>query len=759
MARHKTFNLILIALTLTLTCSQEAGATKINAKPLPRNGDPAGQANYDRDAKDFLNDAQYNAPVSSRFKRRPDYRDIEKQQKEDDERKAKDAIEAKKAATEAQTVQEKKRLDAHNRSKVEAIEVNNQAVALGSQGKWVEAIAQHEKAIHLDPSHKQYRTNLSAARAAYGDKKLKDGDFSGAASLFRKALYSAPDNAHAAKGLSQALEKCGVDPVDTDARIALGDQLVNANDLEGAYIEFKQAMEVDASAKVLVKLGDLQYRWGQVHHALSCYQQAAIKDPNYGPAQRQLGIIKLLQKDETGAAALLRKAVILDSDDVLAGQTLVDIWRRQVSKNPLNPDFHLGFAGALQLTGDFAGAESEYKKLEMLANSHPGLAEGRASLQKAYLHGRSEKHRKAAETLFSQGLKKEALAEISQAVMAEPRNSRYQFLLGECLEAHGDYKGAHQAYLTCVLIDPEKNKEAAARMKEMQQSGGIQSTAPSAVAQPQQMYRQQPAGFNPTMPQQMMSQPGMAMPPQSMQRNPGYMPQQGGMMTGNGYAQPGMMPMQQPGGMQMMQAGSAQLRPQGYTMPPQGFNRNMYEGAPQAAMRQPAGFPPQQAQQQPPQTYMAQNNQPVNATRNFPNVNADSTIYPQGAPQHNVTVPTNSQMDGATGQQANQDPKLVKVVEAESQKDYMTAVAALREILATDLENSTIHHRLAVNLMAAGRISEAVTEFRISSALKPADKTYADDLARALSIHKRSIMSNNDGRTAGDDANKGGGNE
>jgi len=65
-------------------------------------------------------------------------------------------------------------------------------------------------------------------------------------------------------------------------------------------------------------------------------------------------------------------------------------------------------------------------------------------------------------------LRREALAEINQAVMLEPRNAEYQFLLGECLEANGDYQNAHQAYLTCVLIDPENNKEAAARMKAMQ---------------------------------------------------------------------------------------------------------------------------------------------------------------------------------------------------------------------------------------------------------------------------------------------------
>jgi tetratricopeptide (TPR) repeat protein len=802
----KPLNLVLIALTITLVCSQAASATKMNAKPLPRTNKPSGASNWDRGEKDFENDAQYHNPALSRFKRRPDYRDLEAQKKEEDAKKAADAIEAKKAAEAAQTQAEKKRADAYQKYKQDAIEFNNQGVALGSQGKWTDACAMHEKAVQYDPSNKQYKLNLSAARSAFADYKMKVGDSAGAAALYRKALFAEYSNAHAVKGLSSALEKTGVDPVDADARMALGDQLINSNDLEGAFVEYKQALEIDSSsAKCLVKFGDLQYRWGQVGQALQCYQQAAIKDPTYGPAQRQLGIIKLLQKDETGAAALLRKAVILDDSDVLAGTQLVDIWRRQVAKNPLNPDFHLGFAGALQLTGDYAGAEAEYKKLEMLNANHPGLADGRASLQKSYQHGRAEKHRKAAETLFSQGLRKEALAEVSQAVMIEPRNSRYQFLLGECLESIGDYKGAHQAYLTCVLIDPEKNKEAAARMKEMQSSsptpaqptaGGMhnpqfnpmqQRMAPPQGMPPQGMAQQgmPPQGMAPQGMPQGMPQQGMnpGMPPQGM-------PQQGmpmNMQTPNGFpgqGQPmmssmptGMAPTgMAPTGMAPTGMAPTGMAPQGFVpnmqpvmaqnnfaaMPPQNFqmNKGVFEGAPGSAVAptaasfRPQGFAPNQVAAQPFPTQ--QNAQPMGAqdgTRNSPTGQVDSTIYGGGSANDNVKVPT-----GTGTATTQEDPKLVEVTQAESRKDHMAAVALLRDVVATDLENASNHHRLAVNLMAAGRISEAVTEFRIASALKPGIKTYADDLARALATHKRSVMSNNDGTTTNTEDAKGGGN-
>jgi len=57
------------------------------------------------------------------------------------------------------------------------------------------------------------------------------------------------------------------------------------------------------------------------------------------------------------------------------------------------------------------------------------------------------------------------------------------------------------------------------------------------------------------------------------------------------------------------------------------------------------------------------------------------------------------------------------------------------------MQNAEVHHRLAVNLLAAGQITEAVSEFRIASALSPSKKSYSDDLARALAIHKKSLMS------------------
>lgn len=661
---HKFIYTLSVAMSLHLSLATvQAFATKLNAAPLP----------HERDSKDFSNGEETVIPPSAtRFKRRPDAREVEKQQKADELEAQKNAALAKKQQLEAEAKAQQQQIEAYNKQAQIAIEANNSAVALGKQGRWMEAIAAHEKAVQYDPKNKQFRVNLSAARTAFGQQRLAQKDYSGAASMFRKALSAAPDNGLAGKMLVECMKKSGLDATNADVRIQVGDQLAGANDFEGAAIEYQAAMQLEPSGKTYVKMGDMAYRYGQISTATNWYRQAIIKDPNCGAAHRQLGFLALAQRDNTSAAASLRKAVILDPKDVAAGQQLVEIWRKQVATNPLLAENHLGLAGALQLTGDFVGAESSYRKLEALDPKNPGLEAGRASLSRAYQHAKAEKHKLASTTLYNQGLRREALAEINQAVMLEPRNAEYQFLLGECLEANGDYQNAHQAYLTCVLIDPENNKEAAARMKAMQnQSGMTAQQSQNAISQ----VTNRLTGAN--------SAPSPLATPQ---------------------AQTLPSPLQQ---------AAPQAPAQGMAADTSAVRKNMFEGG--------SGSPA------------------LPQTMNFRTHDESETAQPGTA----VAAAPGITAPAASAPQANDN--LSKVSACEAQKDYAGAVTILRQMLSDNLQNPDIHHRLAVNLMSAGEISEAISEFRIASALNPKQKAYAEDLARAMSIHKRSMTSDGAG--------------
>jgi tetratricopeptide (TPR) repeat protein len=642
----------LISLSLISFSTYNSGralADKLQAPPLPHASDLQAQ-------KDFSL-GQENAPSLSRFRRKPDYREEEAHKKVEENKVTKSqALEQEKLAQEARKA-ERAEADKRARSLQAAIDANNSAVELGKQGRWLDAIAEHAKAVQLDPRNKEFCINLSAARCAYGQQRLAQGDGQGAAHLFRQALTAAPDNGLAGKMLVEAIKKCGINPSSADARLTLGDELAQSGDMEGAAIEYQAAMQLEESARTYTKIGDIALHYGQIATAAQWYRQAVGKDPDFGAAHRQLGLIALLQKDLTIGATELRKAVILNPKDAVAGQALVEIWQKQVANNPSYAENHLGLAGALQLTNDLAGAMSEYRKVERLDPHNPQLATGLASLERTYQHAQADQHRLAAETLFNQGLRKEAQTEISQAVRLDPRNATYQLLLGECLEANGDYQGAHQAYLTCVLIDPQNNKEAAVRLKQMQINNPISlASAETASVQP----------FTKT----------------------------------NNVVAP----------VEMNQANSNSLDLPRQSSAP---HKDIFEGGPGIG------------------SYL-----PPNSVR----------THEEGEAIPAASTPNQASTPGMT------DPHdLRKVQEAEEQRDFAKAIDLLRPLLSANLGSDEMHHRMAVDLMNAGEITAAISEFRIAGALAPSRKEWSDDLAQALAIHKRSLMSSNSADKASSD--------
>lgn len=660
---------LVLAMTLGIASGTQALATKMTTPPLPS----------EREEKDFSSGRVLLPASGSKFPRRLDYRDEEKLQKAKDAEALKKAEQDKADALAAAKRNSQLQVENVQKYAQMAIDANNNAVVFGKQGRWIEAINAHEKACEYDPRNKQFVINLSAARTAYGQQRFAAGDFASAAVQFRKALAIASDNSVAAKKLGESLSKQGIDPGNSDQRIEVGDKLLAGNDLQGAAIEYGAATQIEPSARTYQKMGDLYLRYNQMAQAMNYYRQAIVKDADYGPAHRQLGFLHMTRGDFTSAAASLRKAVICDSKDSAAGQALVELWRKQVATNPLLAENHLGLAGAMQLTGDFNGAETEYRKLEALDPKNPSLESGRASLGRAYQHAKAEKHKTAADTLSSQGLRREALGEINQAVMLEPRNAKYHFLMGECLEGIGDYAGANKSYLTCVLIDPEM-KEAAARMKDLQKS--MNMTGANVSQMSNQIANQLTGQMNPgNQPQQQIQQPQFQ--PQQPQQQ-----------------------FQQP--QQQQQAQAPQQEVPGYQ------RKNMFEGA---SGQQNFG------------------NRPLNF-RTHEESDSQQAAQPaqQAQPQ---------QQASAAGSEAptNMNDAMGQVTYLESQKDYPGAANILRQMLNTNLESAELHHRLAVNLLAAGQISEAIPEFRIASALKPTQKMYSDDLARAMQINKRSLMS------------------
>lgn len=622
-------------------------AAKLNAKPLPSRFDQAPSPD------------QEPMPPSLWHNRRADYRDVQKSQKEEEEKRLKEEKEKQEKAKQAQ-------VQAVKDVQQQAINANNQAVALGKAGRFADAIVQHEKACKLEPSSQEFKINLSAAYCMYGDQRLKAGDASGAAHLYRKSLVVLSNNALAGNKLSQAIKKLGMDPTLADNRIGLGDQLAAGGDLAGATLEYTLAMQLEPGAKTYTKMGDISVRYGQVQNALSWYRQATVKNPNYGPAHRGAGFAYMMLKDYTQAASSLRKAVIADPDDRASGQALVEIWRKQVATQPTLAENHLGLGTALQLSGDLDGAEAEYMKVEQLDRSNPQIGPARNSLVKARKHKEADKHREAAETFFSQGLKREALSELAQAAMMEPNNARYQFQLGEYLEAAGDYQNALAAYRKSVLIDP-RNEEGARRMRELV----------GQLNKDQQQQQQPQKQQNARLPEQAPAQRIQLARPQEEQPSP--------VAVNANYKGVESSPY----------AGSFRTHDESPTREVE--KRDIIERTP-------------------------------------PEV--------KSTPSFNETAPAQAASGGGNaGSNSGVHPVLKQAAELEQRGDFNGAVEALKAALPDNLSNPEFHHRIGMDLVNLGQTSEAISELRIASALDPANRIFADDLARVLKIHQKSLSS------------------
>ncbi|MDR3617570.1 MAG: tetratricopeptide repeat protein [Candidatus Obscuribacterales bacterium] len=685
----------LMALSLTFASmsitTPNAYATKLNATPLPSK----------KDLQDPEDGQKVDIPLSgTRWKRKADYRE------EDKAKEAKKAEDAKKAELE----QKQAGLDALKarenqgtailKQKAAAIEENNKGVTFGQQGHWLEAIQAHEKAMQMDPTNKDFRVNLSAARTTYGQQLMAQNNLTSALSLFRKALIAAPDNGLAGKSLVNALKKAGFNPSDPNTRIKLGDQLVEANDLEGAYIEYNAALQLEPSAKSYVKMGDISLRYGSAQGAYSYYRQAISKDPDSGDAHRQLGLLQMATRDNTGAAASLRKAIILNANDTNAGAALVELWRKQVATAPNVAENHIGLAGALQLTNDFVGAESEYRRVQSIDPQNSAFEMGMNSLHRAMNHQVSDKHKAAAETLAGQGLGPEALSEINQAVLAEPKNASYQFLYGRILEMNHDLEGARKAYLTTVLLDPH-NAEAAARLKQLESGGGLIGGNDNG-AQQQQLQQQRQLQQQQQQMQQAQLQQQQA---QQMQQQQSQQQQQ--------------PPVNQPQLPQGMPPGYGQ--PTGNNDVGTGSNKNVFEGG--------AGAPTLPNNQLAFRTH-DESPEAVQAAQSRIPISANNPFAAGNRPPQNAAPAT----PNPTGNEI-----LAKVAQAEASGDYATAIGIIQQILPANMQNPQIHWRLARDFISANKLEEAIPEFRLASALAPKNQDYSNDLNHALTLRKQQM--------------------
>jgi tetratricopeptide (TPR) repeat protein len=177
------------------------------------------------------------------------------------------------------------------------------------------AIAEHRKAIELDPKIALVHMNLGVALSA-------KGDVAGAIAAYRKAIELDPKSALAHINLGRCLfdqkkwdeaiaafgKAIDLDPKNAEVHINLGNAWWAKGDLEGATREFRAAIQIDPNdARIHDNLGHVLRDSGDLVGAVAACRRAIKLNPDYPNAHCNLGLALLRQGELRLALEELRR--------------------------------------------------------------------------------------------------------------------------------------------------------------------------------------------------------------------------------------------------------------------------------------------------------------------------------------------------------------------------------------------------------------------------------------------------------------------
>ncbi|MBX9668974.1 MAG: tetratricopeptide repeat protein [Candidatus Obscuribacterales bacterium] len=342
--------------------------------------------------------------------------------------------------------------------------VSAQADTLVKEGKLQEAqdlLERYEKTYPHNTTLTSKLSQISLDRAKY---YIRTEDYVEGAKQARLALSYNSGNTEAKHALEQVLRHHGIEPHHSLSRVKLGDLLFSQGKLKEARVEYESALKVDHSTQAYIGLGNIALREHKLKDAKSHYQLALEKDSESSVALRQLGIVRYKLKDVVGANADLSRALVLNQEDKLAGQTLIELWQRQVSMRPKDANSHLGLARAYQLSGDLKSAQASYRNVVSVEPNHPNLPAARQSFKLALARQEAQKMFEAAKTLDSNGALSEAYAKSAESVSLSPGDVKFRTYQAELAERLGNLPDAKYLYLEVLRQDP-KNLIAAQKVK------------------------------------------------------------------------------------------------------------------------------------------------------------------------------------------------------------------------------------------------------------------------------------------------------
>ncbi len=337
---------------------------------------------------------------------------------------------------------------------------------LVKEGKLQQAQELLEKYDKVYPKNAAIDSKLSQVSLDRAKYYVRHDDYVEGAKQARIALAHNSSNTEAKHVLEQVLRHHGIEPNHSMSRVKLGDVLFSQGKLKEARVEYDAALKADHSTGAYIGLGNISLRENKLKDAKTNYQLALDKDPESAVALRQLGIVRYKLKDVVGANTDLSRALVLNQSDKLAGQTLVELWQRQVSLRPKDANSHLGLARAYQLSGDLKSAQNAYRTVVSIEPNHPNLPAARQSFKLALARQEAQKTYEAAKTLDASGAVPEAFNKAAESVSLSPGDVKFRLYQAELAERLGNAPEAKHLYMEVLRQDP-KNLIAAQKVKAL----------------------------------------------------------------------------------------------------------------------------------------------------------------------------------------------------------------------------------------------------------------------------------------------------
>jgi len=344
-----------------------------------------------------------------------------------------------------------------------ALEHNNRGVELGSKGLWPDAIKEHETALAMAPGNKDFRTNLSSAQLHYGNVLFRSGKYYEAIKEFRGALFVDPDNLPADEGLDECFKRLGKNPVDSNFRRLLAEDLDGKGMYEDAIVEYRKVVKMEDSGK---SHADLGYVLMKADKPVDGYSELriAVQKP-----WKNDQIIELSQAHRKLAEVLLDYAYkARDRGDGTKGMrrliNAVTEYKRAVTLNPADAEATRGFTesvreccalrptfdnelmlgGAYLLGHDFNHAKMAYELCYKIDPRRTELQQARLAYHKGV----------ATWPTSSDELVMESLTKVQKFLETDPDNAKWWYILGRLKQHLHDNDGAMEAYRHSEKINP-----------------------------------------------------------------------------------------------------------------------------------------------------------------------------------------------------------------------------------------------------------------------------------------------------------------